>query len=72
MGRDRIVPGDESPIPMIRGVLEREPSFDLIVLSTLPPGISRWLGMDLPHRVARLTRTAVEHIIADAEPATST
>ncbi len=65
-------PGDESPILVIREVLEREPTFDLIVLSTLSPGISRWLGMDLPHRVARLTSAPVEHIIAEAEPAAST
>ncbi|MDQ3931538.1 MAG: hypothetical protein M3252_01680 [Actinomycetota bacterium] len=34
-------PGDESPIPVIREVLQGQPSFDLILLSTLPPGISR-------------------------------
>lgn len=27
--------------------------YDAIVLSTLPPGVSRWLRMDLPSRVAR-------------------
>ena len=27
--------------------------FEAIVLSTLPPGVSRWLRMDLPSRVAR-------------------
>lgn len=62
-------PGDESPMPAILAVLEREPDFDLILLSTLPPGTSRWLGMDLPHRVARRTDIPVEHIFAEAEPA---
>jgi hypothetical protein len=28
-------------------------TYDAIVLSTLPPGISRWLRTDLPSRVAR-------------------
>lgn len=60
-------PSDGSPLPAIRSVLEREP-FDLIILSTLPPGVSRWLGMDLPHRVTRLTDTPIEHVIADLEP----
>lgn len=60
-------PSDGTPIPAIRGVLERE-HFDLIILSTLPPGVSRWLGMDLPHRVSRLTDTPVEHVIAEREP----
>jgi len=27
--------------------------YEAIVLSTLPPGVSRWLRMDLPSRVAR-------------------
>lgn len=29
-------------------------SFDEIVLSTLPHHVSRWLHVDLPHRVAHL------------------
>ena len=29
--------------------------FDEILLSTLPPGISRWLAWDLPHRLRRKT-----------------
>ncbi len=62
-------PGDESPMLAIRAVLESEPGFDLILLSTLPPGISRRLGTDLPHRIARITDTPVEHIIAHPEPA---
>jgi hypothetical protein len=30
-----------------------EQQFDEIILSTLPAGISRWLALDLPHRIRR-------------------
>jgi GABA permease len=42
------------PNPMVaieKAVAEQQ--FDEIILSTLPPGISRWLALDLPHRVRR-------------------
>jgi hypothetical protein len=44
--------GDPNPMAAIeQAVAQRQ--FDEIILSTLPPGISRWLAMDLPHRVRR-------------------
>ena len=43
--------------------------FDEIILSTLPPGVSRWLKQDLPHRVERDFNLPVTHVIATAEPA---
>jgi hypothetical protein len=61
--------GDERPIDAIRDALmDRE--FDGIVLSTLPPGISRWLGQDLPHRVEREFGLPVRHVIGHPEEAT--
>jgi hypothetical protein len=41
--------------------------FDGIILSTLPPGVSRWLKLDLPHRVERDFGVPVTHVVADAE-----
>jgi hypothetical protein len=41
-----------------------EQQFDEIILSTLPPGISRWLSMDLPHRVRRKTNVPLAVIAA--------
>ena len=55
--------GDERPLDAIRDAV-RESNYDEIVLSTLPPGISRWLRMDLPHRVERSFDIPVVHVPA--------
>jgi hypothetical protein len=44
--------GDQDPLKAATDLLERR-QFDEIILSTLPQPISRWLGMDLPHRLHR-------------------
>ncbi len=51
------------PLTAIRTVMARS-SFDEIVISTLPAGVSRWLKMDLPSRVERafsLPVTSIEY-----------
>jgi len=45
--------GDSRPIDAIRDVMLHAPPFDEIIVSTLPPGISKWLRQDLPHRINR-------------------
>ena len=35
---------------------------DEIIISTLPPSVSHWLGIDLPARVARSTNALVTHV----------
>jgi hypothetical protein len=60
--------GDERPLEAIADAV-REQEFDEIILSTLPPGLSRWLRQDLPHRVERQFDLPVRHVIGDAEPA---
>lgn len=35
---------------------------DEIIVSTLPPSVSHWLGIDLPARVARATNALVSHV----------
>ncbi|MEA2218807.1 MAG: hypothetical protein QOJ35_1433 [Solirubrobacteraceae bacterium] len=45
--------------------------FDEIILSTLPRGLSRWLHMDLPRRVAHLGLPLTTVIVDDRETAGS-
>src|ERR687896_1330869 len=40
--------------------------FDEVVISTLPTGVSKWLQIDLPHRVERMTGVDVRHVIGTA------
>jgi hypothetical protein len=44
--------GVEDPMQAIRDALAGG-GYDAIIISTLPAGVSRWLRMDLPHRVER-------------------
>ena len=38
--------------------------YDEIVVCTLPTGVSKWLQVDLPHRVAKATDAPVTHVVA--------
>lgn len=58
--------GDERPLDAIRDAV-RKADFDGIILSTLPAGPSRWLRVDLPHRVERSFDVPVTHLVADTE-----
>jgi hypothetical protein len=42
--------------------------FDDIVVSTLPTGSSRWMGLDLPHRLEKLTSVPVRHVVSHPRP----
>jgi nucleotide-binding universal stress UspA family protein len=55
--------GDSDPVTAIDNVLKRQP-FDEIILSTLPSGASRWLSMDVPHKVKRKFRIPVTVVTA--------
>lgn len=58
--------GDEDPLQAITDAV-RERAFDEIILSTFPPGLSRWLRQDLPHRVERTFQVPVTHVVGEAE-----
>lgn len=62
--------GDGNPLLAIEDAIRRS-EFDEIILSTLPPGMSRWLKLDLPHRVERSFDLPVTHLVADLEPETT-
>jgi hypothetical protein len=57
--------GDAEPLTAIADVLAQQP-FDEIIISTLPAGISRWLGMDLPHRAERKFNLPVTTVISSS------
>ncbi len=40
------------------------PPFDEIIVSTLPPGLSRWLRQDLPHRIRRTFELPMYLVVA--------
>jgi hypothetical protein len=54
--------GDERPLDAIRDAM-RKRTFDAVLLSTLPPGRSRWLKADLPRRVRAEFGVPVDHVI---------
>jgi len=56
--------GDPDPVEAARRVIERL-RFAEVLVSTLPPGISRWLKLDLPSRLSRLTDIPVTVVEAD-------
>jgi hypothetical protein len=55
--------GDLNPIFAIDDALRRH-QIDEIIISTLPPGISRWLHQDLVHRVTKRFDRPVTHVVA--------
>jgi len=57
--------GDENPVLAVGDVLNRR-VVDEIIVSTLPPGASKWLKRDLPRRIERRFGVPVTHVVASA------
>jgi hypothetical protein len=55
--------GDRDPIVAVMEAWDPM-RFDEIVVSTLPTGVSRWLGLDLPRRLEKLTGVSVLHVVS--------
>jgi hypothetical protein len=60
--------GDRDPISAVRDAL-RGREVDEILLSTLPPGISRWLGQDVPSRLRGAVDVPVTVVYEEAKAA---
>jgi LmbE family N-acetylglucosaminyl deacetylase len=56
--------GSHSPLEAVGDELRAEPGYAGIVLSTFPPGLSRWLKGDLLNQLRRRYRVPVEHVVA--------
>jgi hypothetical protein len=56
--------GDPDPIAAVQDAVNFK-EFDEIIVSTLPKRKSRWLKMDLPHRVERSCGKPVTHVEAE-------
>ena len=60
--------GDVSPVRAVGDAL-LEADYDEVILSTLPPGPSRWLRQDALHRLQRSIDIPVTHVVAAPVPA---
>jgi hypothetical protein len=64
----RTAVGAPEPLQAIADELLLHPGYDALIICTLPPGISRWLKLDLVHRAERKFGLRVIHVVA-ATPA---
>jgi hypothetical protein len=55
--------GDADPVVAVSETFDPR-DFDEIIVSTLPTGSSRWLAIDLPHRIERVTGVSTHHVVA--------
>ncbi len=55
--------GDPDPLAAIQDVCNFG-DYDEVIVSTLPLHISKWLKIDLPHKVGHATGLPVTHVVA--------
>lgn len=61
----RTAVGAADPLQAITDELLAQPGYDTLVICTLPPGVSRWLKLDLVHRAERKFGLDVIHVVAE-------
>jgi hypothetical protein len=55
--------GDPDPLAATSDAVN-DGEFDEVIVSTLPKTLSKWLHLDLPHKVAHATGLPTEHVTA--------
>jgi GABA permease len=55
--------GDPDPLAAATDAMN-DGEFDEVIVSTLPKHLSKWLHLDLPHKVAHATGLPTEHVSA--------
>jgi len=58
--------GPPDPLDAVAAVWDPR-AFDEVIVSTLPGQASKWMLMDLPHRIARFTGVIVTHVVGSDE-----
>jgi len=59
--------GDPDPLVAVTDELSSNPDCEEIIVSTFPPGISRWLRLDLPSRLEKVTGLPVTHVVVEPD-----
>lgn len=59
--------GDADPFVAVTNELSAHPDCGAIIVSTFPPGVSRWLRLDLPTRLEKRTGLPVTHVVVEPE-----
>ena len=64
--------GDADPVLAVDDEFTAGRRYDAIVISTLPPGLSRWIKMDVVSRLRRThPRVRLIHVVSSGEPASA-
>ena len=63
-----IAVGVDDPLQAIADELRKGRAYDTLLICTLPPGISRWLRLDLVHQASRKFGMPVIHIVGTPVP----
>lgn len=61
--------GDPDPMIAVSDELGAHPECSEIIVSTFPPGVSRWLRLDLPSRLQKATGLPITHVVVHPESA---